>query len=181
MNRPSAYLLPLLILTLGTAAGAHGWWLAAMACAGISAILFPAPRTHPTNTPAPAPAPAPAPDGPGLRDTDSRILHARYTDAIAIEQYRQTIEGIDTRSPESAQCLAAAILADREAVMETLLNDRADDEAQINRLAASVATSNTAWRQANSLVRMWDAASGADAPGLKRAATELREILRPTP
>ncbi|MFD3483802.1 hypothetical protein [Streptomyces sp. NPDC058665] len=174
-RRAASYLPAAVLAAAATALSAYGWSLAALMCAGVSGITY-AHAHHLRTTPVPTPVPA-AVDGPGLRDTDARTLHARYTDAIAIEQHRQAEAGISPQSPESAQCLAAAILADREAVMETLLNDRADDEAQIDRLADDLASTRSAIRQARNHAAMWENTVGPDAPGLKRASAELTKAL----
>lgn len=175
MRHAAAYLPAALLALAATGLLATGWGLAALAFAGASGNAY-ANIRHPRATPVPAPRPA-ATDGPGLTDTDARTLHARYTGAITIEQHRQAEAGISPQSLESAQCLAAAIQADRDAVMEVLLADRRDDTAQISRLADDLNTALSAIRQARNHAAMWSHAEGPDAPGLKQAATELNTAL----
>lgn len=174
--RHAATYIPAAILAAAaTALAAYGWSLAGLMCAGVSGITY-AHAHHLRATPVPTPAPA-VTEGPGIKDTDASTLHARYTDAITIEQYRQAEAGISPRSPESAQCLAAAVQADRDTVMEVLLADRHDDEIQINRLAGELTTTRSAIRQARNCAAMWKTAYGPDAPGLRQAAAELGTAL----
>ncbi|MFE6025562.1 hypothetical protein [Streptomyces niveus] len=182
----AAYIPTAALAVVATVLVAAGWPLAALACAGASGITYAGARArwYLRTTPATPPAPA---DGSGLHADDAAALHARYAAAIATEQDRQAQEGIHPHSPESADCLAAAILADRDPVLVEALSWARNTETHVNRLTAqvgllngSVRTSNSAWRQASNLARMWDAAEGPDAPGLNRAAADLREILRST-
>lgn len=124
-----------------------------------------------------ASVPGPPAGGPGLRPEEAQLLHRRYVDAIATEQQRQSEDGISPSNPESADCLAAAILADRDPVLIEALTWARNTEIHVNRLTTQLDRTRSVIRQASDLTTVWRDNAGQDAPGLTRAAGELDTVL----
>lgn len=172
LNRAAAYVPAAVLASAATVLVAAGWPLAALAFAGASGILYPNPPT----TPSPSPDTAAAPGG--FRTTDTTALHTLYRAAVATELHRQTAARITPATAESTDCLAAAVLTVRDPELETAYQHQSD---LIRRLGRAHSDLDRATRQARHLASMWTTSTdGPDAPGLRRAATELREITRTT-
>ncbi|MET4925485.1 hypothetical protein P3L51_24550 [Streptomyces sp. PSRA5] len=165
-RRAAAYLPAAALIAAATAAAATGWWLAGLVLAGASGILYAEQSTARRTSPAPG----------GYRTTDATALHTLYRSAIAGELHRQAAADVDPATAEGTECLAASALTVRDAELETAYQYQSD---LIRRLGTATSELERTTRQARYLIAMWENnTEGPDAPGLHRAATELRDLTR---
>ncbi|WP_381797256.1 hypothetical protein [Streptomyces niveus] len=169
LRRAAAYLPAAVLIAAATVTAAAGWWLAGLALAGASGIVYAEQST------ARRPTPPGTGTAGGFRSTDTTALHTLYRSAIAAELHRQAAADVDAATAEGTDCLAASVLTVRDEELETAYQYQSD---LIRRLGRANSDRDRTTRQARHLASMWATSEGPDAPGLRRAATELREITR---